>query len=423
MMTGLRIEVRRSQARYLWPLLVLGGGYAAVNYLQQLGDNAWLLLTAAVVDSVRLTGPLLAGIAAWAAARERRSGTRYLAGLAARPAGTVAFAELGAVVLWALLGYAVVAALIAGQGLASRAWGSPDLLWLAVGAAGIAVHGAIGYAVGRALPLRFVPALLVVVFYAADILAFSAGGWAASLAPAQLANVSVFDATRPWFLVAQLAWYLGLAACITAGTAVIALGGARADVVSASVGAVLMIIGLVGMGVQGGEPIARNGAMFTYRCAGADPSVCVQPAYAHALGPLVPALHQLQARLAGTPLLVRRAEQRESLFPASSRGVIYFQLATVAPGDTADVVKEVGSVVLSGALACGHEPSPAALDYGNMVQSWVTGDIASFVPAGSSERQSLRWFLAQSAAQHRAWFARHFADVRSCTLSRADFRA
>lgn len=111
-MRALRIELRRGPGRWMFPLLVAVGVFAGSQ--QTLTAAVWTYATQAAAGSIRLAGPLAAGVAAWAGLRSRRRRTFAVESGAARPPAALPAVECAAIVVWTLAALALPTALLFG---------------------------------------------------------------------------------------------------------------------------------------------------------------------------------------------------------------------------------------------------------------------------------------------------------------------
>jgi hypothetical protein len=154
----LRIELRRSNARWLALLLLL----VPLATFGEAGRG----LTVLALDQRQLllgTFPLVMGVAAWQARRDRRSRVDELLATTARPRWQRVLPAAAALAIAAVAAY--VAAVAANVGLVIAADGYLSVVTapiIAVGVLFIVVPVAFGLALGRWLPFILIPPLLVV---------------------------------------------------------------------------------------------------------------------------------------------------------------------------------------------------------------------------------------------------------------------
>ncbi len=116
----------------------------------------WDNTVVALVNAVRFLGPVAAGLAAWAAVRERP--LDYLRDLTARSPATGALLDLLLLSSAALVSYTAVTALVVAATLAQAEAGHPHPLGVIAGAGALVLH-VVGYLMGRVVPHRATAAL------------------------------------------------------------------------------------------------------------------------------------------------------------------------------------------------------------------------------------------------------------------------
>lgn len=213
-MRALRIELGHSPALLALPLLLGVHRFAAFSKLTP-GVADWNNAMASLNVAVMLTGPLSAGIGVFAATRERRRGLQYWRVLSTRHPAAGPAAELAALLVWVLLGYAVVAAAVLG----TTAWhsdsGGPHLLWLVSGAAGLGLHAVVGYLLGRLWPRIWVaPVVAVLTYLLAALIQARSGSSYYFLSAVTTRPADAFDTLNSALFTGQLGWYVGLAATL-----------------------------------------------------------------------------------------------------------------------------------------------------------------------------------------------------------------
>lgn len=209
----LRTELRRSIGLLLLPVVTAALGWLVWDSLLK-GVWIWRDISLAVQDTLALAGPLSAGIAAWAAGRDRRHGTEELLAITPRPATARTFASWASVTAWLCLAYLLTAAFFLLLTYLNATWGSPAPSPVLVGLLGIATHSALGCAVGYYLRSRFTAPLVAVVFYwmqAIPVVFFGYDTALPYLVPATGTPYSdVFYEPGPAVVAPQSLWLLGL---------------------------------------------------------------------------------------------------------------------------------------------------------------------------------------------------------------------
>lgn len=432
-MTALRIELRHSPALLVLPLLLLLHGFAAFRELTP-GVADWNNAVASLHVGVLLSGPLVAGIGAFTATRERRRDLAYLRVLGTRHPAAAPATELAAVVLWALVGYAVVAAAV----LLTTAWnpdrGSPHLLWLMTGVGGLALHAVVGYLIGRLWPRVWVaPAVAVFTYLLAAMIQAQAGAGYYFLSAVTTRPADAFHTLNSTLFAGQLAWYLGLAVTLVLVWAAGLTTRRRGRLLAVS--AVTVVVAIIGASsVYGSDTRALldTGSPVDYRCAQEHPIVCVHPAFQSGLPALAAAFTQLDDKVQGTPLEFERVEQRPyrvlSRLPSEAR---VFAVDDLEQGYAIQAVDSYVRHQTQSGSGC-QPPSSSTNQadtqdwltrYGlnEVVISWLTGTPrpdALNLPAVS---HSAHQFRNLSESDKRAWLAEHYQQLVDCQLSPTEF--
>jgi hypothetical protein len=200
------LEFRRSPGRWLGPALIVLG-IVTVSQDGSYWVGNWQATSIQAQFTTVIAGPLLAGCAAWAAARGRRHGHETLAVTTPRADLVTALVQWSAVTAWGLLAYLVVLVLAVVRTAPAAVSGGPWPSYLALGAIALVAYSAVGYGLGRALPSRLVaPLAALAVFVYLTVLAFT-GPWVSRLA-LYYGDILVSPATRLRMSVwlAELAW-------------------------------------------------------------------------------------------------------------------------------------------------------------------------------------------------------------------------
>ena len=120
----LRIELRRSAALLAFPLLLAVAWFIGRGLLPT-GLHVWLDTSNAVRNSVLMLIPLVGGLSAWTAIRNRRRGMGEM--LATTPLSPVS-RDLGTwagTALWGVAAYALYACILLAHTLPNAPWGAP----------------------------------------------------------------------------------------------------------------------------------------------------------------------------------------------------------------------------------------------------------------------------------------------------------
>ncbi|MCP2334953.1 hypothetical protein [Actinomadura rupiterrae] len=409
-------RVLRADARRARPLagaaVLAASGIAAAWPTLLPGVAYWDNSIVALVNAVRVMGPVAAGFAALAGARERR--LDYLRVVTARSPITGVLLDLALLVMVALASYAVVVGVIVVRTVLRQEAGQPDLLGLTAASAALALHVTAGYLAGRLVPR---PTTALVVTAAAALWAAArlpGTSWWSLLPPAALHRVELFTCLSPGVLADQTVWAATLAVALALAycwwvtrRAVLLLGVAAALVLAG--GATVRLHGTHGRAVEA-APAADVCHDWPLR-------VCVHPALAPALPALEEALTPLAARLADTPAAFTRVEQRPVPGPARvAHGLVRLYLpGELGAGFTAGVLRDVRDGLV-GPRTCATR-TRGARQYESLVDAWLLGNPAPAI----SDRSVSRRFGLWDEEDRRSWLRTHFTDYRKCSLGASDF--
>ena len=326
----LLIEARRTPALWLVvPLVFL--------CFRTYGDRftphvpLWILTSVAIGQAATIIGPPVAGIAAWIAGRERRRGAQELL-------ATTSYSPVSRLLITWLAttgcGLLIYGLFAAGGGIVTArgaSWGGPDPWLILAGAATIMAYCAIGFAIGVALPYRFIAPLVAlglligqeaITIFSVVKPRFSAVQY---LFPVARDTVNVWYGSLPDNVPFRLLMYLALLGVVWA---VLALRLARFKSVkswaSLALAILLLITGVAQALAHIPTPVNRLARFsgygdswydtaeirpYTLACSDAPIQVCVHPAYQPWLGELSTEVNTLLAPLVGLPGMPQRAEQ------------------------------------------------------------------------------------------------------------------
>ncbi|TQM71091.1 hypothetical protein FHX41_4842 [Actinomadura hallensis] len=407
----LRLDARRTALLVAVPVLTLVGTAAAGLSLHSTvpyWDNA----VVALVDAVRLAGPVGAALAAWTAVRERP--LDYLRDLTARSPATGALFDLLLLSAAAMVSYVTVTAMVVAVTLAQGGAGQLHIVGVASGAGSLILHVVAGYLAGRAVPHRATAALVLVAASLWAALRVPGTSWWTLLPPAAFDEIALFTTLRPRVLAGQVVWTAGLTAALVLGyvlrvTRRLWLVLPLLAALAATAVATLDLRGSGGTVVPvRAEQVCREWPL----------TVCVHPALREALPVLTAAATPLAARLAGTPGAFTRVEQLPAWKPVTVAGGV----ATVhldeglSPGYATRAVRQI-SRSLRDVHACAASPgSPDR--YRSLVDAWLLGEELPEVP----DARAAHAFASWSEARRRAWFRLNFDAYRACALGPANFR-
>lgn len=306
------VEARHNPGLYLWPFMALMVGYLAQGALMR-GIWLWPDAGLAIQGTLLVIGPLVGGLSAWQAAKDRRWGAEEL--LASTPATPPLrdLAAWGATVVWQILAYAAAAAAILTLAYLGGA-GGPFTLWpVAVGLLAVLACSSAGYAAGHRVPRALTaPTVAAVLFLALRFLGDEPSS-ARHLVPLGSGLTrSAFFGILPNVLPEQAIWLAGLTGAAIGAVLVGRRGPAPAvglltlSLAVAALGAILLLreppwadSGQTEAGVRPYDPV----------CADGEIPVCVHPAYAEWLPEASEVVNAVSEPFAGIPGGPQRAKQ------------------------------------------------------------------------------------------------------------------
>ncbi|MFC4015517.1 hypothetical protein ACFOY2_50490 [Nonomuraea purpurea] len=398
-----REELKQSAAVTVAVLLALGL-VAAWNVLIP-GVDAWENIVAAVIGSLRLTGPVAAAFAAWVALRKRRA-------LRGRPLTTWRALKAPLAIVVVVLGsFGATVLVLAVKTVLTDQAGRVSLPGLGMGMAGLALYSVIGWVAGWVLPKAFTPPLAGLACYGAFSWLADNRGWADKLAPGTGEPYDLFQGLNGAPFFDQTIWLLGITAALLLGWA--ALVTRQALVLVCALLAVLA----AGMGVSRvlTQPKPAAAEDIAYTCQEWPITVCVHPGMRAGLTELGAAFTQIASRLAGTPAAFTRVEQRpldDELKPSNGLAPIH------VPDLSAGFAEEAAyGYIDSLAPRC---VDPIAEGYRALVMAWLRGEP---LPQGPSpEHQYVTAsFSYWSEHQRREWLRMFYSDFQQCRLSGTHF--
>ncbi|WP_174548887.1 hypothetical protein [Actinomadura formosensis] len=402
----LRLDARRTALLIAVPVLIVIGAAAAIPSLYP-SAAYWDNTVIALVNAVRFLGPVAAGLAAWAAVRERP--LDYLRDLTARSPATGVLFDLLLLSSAALVSYGAVTVLVVAVTLAQQEAGQPHPLGMIAGAGALVLHVVVGYLMGRVIPNRATAALAFGMTLLWAALRLPGVSWWSLLPPAAFPRIDLFTTLRPRVFADQVLWTAGLTAVLILGyvlwvTRRFLLVLPLVTALAATVTATLGLQGSGGGTVRAlpAQPVCRQWPVV----------VCVHPALREALPNLMEAVVPLAARLSGTPGAFTRVEQRPSWMPVSvAHGVAFIHLdEDLSPGYAARAARQISDALKdSGTCADGYRA---------LVDAWLLGD----EPPSITDTRAARLFASLGEYRRRAWLNRHFTEYRTCTLGPGDFR-
>ncbi len=458
----LQIEFRRSVALLLSPLILAAAWFASwYGMYATMPRNIylWTETSRVVKDSILTIGPLVAGLSAWAAGRNRRRGMGDLLSTTARPAASRDLLTWAGVALPCVAVYAGLIVLLGVPTALNATWGMPLPGYLLVGLVALLMDSALGFAAGYYLPGRFTAPLVAVGLYVGHLLPMGLEDLGVNftlLSPAAYSNTGTGGVfyEMPRLAAQQSLLFGGLCGAALAG---VALGecGARgkarvalaACLTAAVVGLVIALrtedlyTSLDESEVVSFEPVCKEGGI----------TVCIHPAYASVLPENAEAANEIAAPLVGIPGVPTRALQANGpkTMPdgVDTEDTAFFSNYATGEDDEfmikGDLAYDLtGSETMrSGPQADAEEAKPTeedlrrcgglqntkhfdpAYEAQTVVGDWllqragVPGLPMSLCP---NSKQLVKRFAALDTAEREAWLEKNFADLRAGKITLED---
>lgn len=398
-----REELKQGAAVTVAVLLALGL-VAAWSVLIP-GVDAWENVVAAVIGSLRLTGPVAAAFAAWVALRHRR---------AARELPLTTWRALRAplaIVLVVLGSFAATVLVLAVKTVLTEQAGRLSLTGLGMGMAGLALYSVIGWVAGWALPYAPTAPLTGLGCYALFSWLADGDGWADRLAPGTGEPYDLFQGLSGTVFVNQIIWLLGITGALLLGWA--ALVTRQTLVLACALLAVLAAA--TGVARVLGEPRPAAAQEIAYSCQEWPITVCVHPGMRAGLTELSAAFTEIASRLAETPAAFTRVEQRPLDDPLKpSHGLAPIHVPDLSAGFAEEAVHEYVDAL---AARCPGRPADG---YREIVMAWLRGEPLPGGPLLEHE-YAAAWFSGLNEHQRREWLRMFFSDFQACKLSATHF--
>ena len=425
----LRLEVRRNIGLLCFPLLVALGVSLARARMPQ-GVWIWSETSIALREPLMLLGPLMAGVAAWMAARTQRCRIdELLTTTPHSPTGRNLVLWAGTMV-WGLLAYAIVAAGLLTVTAQRATWGAPAPAPIIQGALAVVAYATLGYAIGCYLPFRLTTPLVAVGMY---VLQYVPVLWYGSpllyLSPFMGDGYSFDYAVERGLGVPRALWLLGLG---LVGLAAICLREQRTlPRWGAMFGALLITMTSVVLlaqvpRLQAAPPILPYEPV----CAQGEIEVCVHEAYAAVLPDAVTVVEAVTRPLRGIPGAPTRAEQQPGGGELLPDGTITFQLYHAPKNDAFAVSLARGLAVdtkmtFATPSNCINASCPAEGNYPQGVLTWWLEGQSGFMHdqrprLDGTGQAALDRFMALDSSAQRQWLEQNFAALRAGQLTLED---
>lgn len=400
----------RPRALVMLPLVLLIEAIAALSHgAEWRGEWNWTLDYA--VGGVILTGPFLAGVAAWGAMRERER--RDLNDSTVR--GWLVPARVaGGVVVVGLLGWVIgLAAMLVAT--AAVPHGGPVTPWVVLAVPCLlACYAALGAAVGHLLPHRAVVVLVPVVVFALG--AFSLGGLGPNVLRIGLTSGTLAGLTwDPVVLAAKAAVLVGVAGVLLAAVAARRIW--RRWYVAGAVAAAgaLLVGGYVVLDRHGSYGFVYSGERAT-ACAPTRPRVCVPPSNRRALVPASRALARAAVPLDKIGVAFADTYVSEAPGVPGRKEDGQFSLGPQANRTSFSDLWAAQELTRFAApcRAWAQGAPQKAYDASNAIALWVLRQQGEDGAAFLAETDD--WLRTASAADQARWIVRTFAQLRACEL-------
>ncbi|NUR88729.1 MAG: hypothetical protein HOY71_31965 [Nonomuraea sp.] len=398
-----REELKQSAA--VTVAVLLGLGLVAAWSVLIPGVDAWENIVAAVLGSLRLTGPVAAAFAAWVAIRKRRV-------LRGRSMSTWRALKLPLAIVLVVTGsFAATVLVLAVKTVLTEQSGQLSLSGLGMGMAGLALYSVIGWVAGWLAPHLVTPPLTGLACY--GLFSWLAGreSWADKLAPGTGEPYDLFQGFDGAAFTDQTIWLAGIALALLLGWAAVVTRQAL------TLACALLAVLAAGAGVARllAEPKPAAAQEIAYSCQDWPITVCVHPGMQAGLTELGAAFTSIASRLAGTPAAFTRVEQRpldDTL--EHQAGLAQIHLPDLSAGFADQAAYEY---VESLAPKC---EGTVASGYREIVLAWLRGEP---LPGGPlpEHQYAAAWFSGLSEHQRREWLRMFYSDFQSCKLSSRHF--
>lgn len=389
----LRLELKRSVGLLLLPLLLLAAWYSASTDLPS-GLYLWLDTSFAIRDSGILLGPLVGGVSAWMASRNRRCGMEEMLIITPRPSAVRDLAAWAGTALWGVAAYVLFATVLSILTWRNATWGGPLPGSLLVGLLALVAYSALGWAVGYWVPSRFTAPLSAIGLVIWELALVGPAGINLHLTLLSVAssllspdNWSVFREV-PQVAAQQSLWFLGLG---RVALAVIVLKNSLTSILAwiALLGAVAVAAVGLSASLAAGEQKALNDSFsakavpFKPVCEKGEITVCVHPAY-------------------------------KSLLPRTSEKINEGRLCGATANENFDPALAAQDVVGRWLLRrAGDDPE-------NLTQAGFSVSVSpSFAECPNTGKLTKR-FSTLDPTKRRDWLKKNFTDLRAGKLTLKD---
>jgi len=434
-MTTLRlfaIEARHNAALLLVPIILLFAWYMLDSQLWE--PYLWSSTNELLRKSVApLAAPATAGAGAWMAGRNRRRSISDLLATTPLPAMRRHLTLVAGTIVWAVLGYLLVAGYMFARTAPNATWSGPEMWPIATAVAALLAHAAWGYLAGYRIPSRFTAPLagvvaFVVQLYLSGSMTVQTDGTRTST---WLARLAVSDFT-PRVAAWQALFYAGLTGV---GLAALWLM-LRRDVLRGlllTVAVTSVVAGVIGVWaatprwdwannrlVDGwGNTISAEEYIAPEPvCRGEEVVVCVHPQFQPWLDRAVADAEYLVAPLQGLPGIASPIECRKIGFGTGRHD----GTRIVLDGCVEHLVADASALGQYGRIE--NEAQQA-------ISVWLLNRIGGHTMCGMSVHPGMGFpsaaacdagerFAALPETEQQFWLEAHYADLRAGMLTLAD---
>lgn len=425
-----RIELVRGLGIWVFLPVALVGAYSGYNALPG-GSPIWPYAVASLGQVGQVMGPLFGGVGAFAGLRASRRRLVVHERLGSRGILAAGLAEMSALWVWATFSFVVATAAIYIPTALVADGSAPSWPRTLAGLAGLLAEVAVGFSVGRLLPYFLTPVAYAAAVYAGVSFINSSAiynSWNLFL-PENLNLYDEFNHLNGAVAPAQILWYLGL------GLVFVTLWALRARPQATTAGALVVSLACAGAGfayvhrqhAQANDP----GVVVSLECAGASPTLCLNPALEHARSRLDAVFAPIEHRLEGTPFQISRIEQRpRGLGSKPSPNAVAFALDDLRNATIAQAGPDLAENAVAPFTACQddngnylHGATSQSLELLGVVADRVaTGPHAVTASSDDDVTGLANRFDQMTDVQLKDWLIEHGTEVKACALTRADLQ-